>query len=193
MFRLMILWISEKIRMFGKAGVSLRTFSLLKGMPVYNHQRDLLGEICDICITDDGRVSDILLHKKGLFGKKFRIPIEFVHSFGEQEVVIADEQHITKWYEREGMYTMHHCNPISKKSTSSQTGEHLGLLDDVYFLEEVGTIVGYELTDGFFSDITKGKRVIRTPHPPKIGKDSMIVSVTKLRGGEAHDEMSELP
>ena len=67
------------------------------------------------------------------------------------------------------------------------------MLDDVYFLEEVGTIVGYELTDGFFSDITQGKRVIRTPHPPKIGKDAIIVSVNKLRGGMPHDEMSELP
>ncbi|MFK4997612.1 PRC-barrel domain-containing protein [Bacillus sp. N9] len=77
--------------------------------------------------------------------------------------------------------------------TLSNEGKQLGLLDDVYFLEEVGTIVGYELTDGFFSDITEGKRVIRTPIPPKIGKDAMIVSVNKLRGGITNDEMSELP
>ena len=44
----------------------------------------------------------------------------------------------------------------------SKEGERLGLLEDVYFLEEVGTIVGYELSDGFFSDIMEGKRVIKT-------------------------------
>lgn len=38
----------------------------------------------------------------------------------------------------------------------SNEGKKLGLLEDVYFMEEVGTIVGYELTDGFFSDITEG-------------------------------------
>lgn len=87
------------------------------------------------------------------------------------------------------------CTMLSpfQKNTLSNDGEQLGLLDDVYFLEEVGTIVGYELTDGFFSDIAQGKRVIRTPNPPQIGKDAMIVSVNKLRGGKTNDEMSELP
>ena len=44
----------------------------------------------------------------------------------------------------------------------SEEGEPLGFLKDVYFQEEVGTIVGYEITDGFFSDITEGKQVIKS-------------------------------
>ena len=59
----------------------------------------------------------------------------------------------------------------------SKEGERLGFLEDVYFMEEVGTIIGYELSDGFFSDIMEGKRVIRADQPPAIGKDAIIVNV----------------
>ncbi len=44
-------------------------------------------------------------------------------------------------------------------------------------MEEVGTIIGYELSDGFFSDIMEGKQVIKADQPPAIGKDAIIVDV----------------
>lgn len=171
----------------------MRTFSLLKGMPVYNEKGDMLGEVCDICIQEDGKVSDILLQGKGLIGKKIRLPINQVLSFGDNGIMITDQTELSAYKEKESEFTMHHSQAISKKNTLSKDGDQLGLLDDVYFLEELGTIVGYELTDGFFSDIAQGKRVLRTPHPPQIGKDAIIVSVNNLRGGMTNDEMSELP
>ncbi len=59
-------------------------------------------------------------------------------------------------------------------------GEKLGIVEDVYFQEELGTIVGYECTDGFFSDLKEGKRVVKTDEPPAIGKDTIIVNVETL-------------
>ena len=171
----------------------MRTFSLLKGMPVFDQNGNLLGEVCDICIGEEGKVTDLLLQEKGLLGKKYRLPIQKVSSFGEAGVMLESKDVLGKYRELEHEHTMLHAQPLAKKNALSQQGAQLGLLDDVYFLEEVGTIVGYELTDGFFSDITQGKRVIRTPYPPRIGKDAIIVSVNKLRGGMPHDEMSELP
>ncbi|WP_249315210.1 PRC-barrel domain-containing protein [Bacillus sp. FJAT-49711] len=179
--------------MFGKAGDSLRTFSLLKGMPVYEKNGDLLGEVCDIVIQESGQVSHLLLQCKGLIGNKHTVPIKNIISFGHDGILLESKELLTKYKGKPSEYTMHHDKPLMKKHTLSQIGDQLGLLDDVYFLEELGTIIGYELTDGFFSDITQGKRVIRTPHPPKIGKDAIIVSVTKLRGGKPYDEMSKLP
>jgi uncharacterized protein YrrD len=162
-------------------------------MPVYNENGDRLGDVSDICIREDGKVSDLLMSSKGLLGKKQRLPIQSIISYGENGIMVSNQAKTSPYKEIESEYTMHHAQPLSKKNTLSPQGEQLGLLDDVYFLEEVGTIIGYELTDGFFSDITEGKRVIRTPDPPKIGKDAIIVSVNKLRGGKSNDEVSELP
>jgi uncharacterized protein YrrD len=48
-------------------------------------------------------------------------------------------------------------------------------LEDVYFQEEVGTIIGYELSDGFFSDLVEGRRMIKKPNKLFIGKDALVV------------------
>ena len=52
----------------------------------------------------------------------------------------------------------------------SEEGERLGFLEDVYFMEEVGTIIGYEISDGFFSDIMEGKRVIKADNHLRLGR-----------------------
>lgn len=170
----------------------MRTFSLLKGMPVYDRNGELLGEVCDICIGDEGMVTDLLLQMKGFIGKKLRVPVQSISSFGEDGIMVDSNGQCSKYQELDDEYTMHHGRPLAKKMTMTPQGEQLGMLDDVYFLEKEGTIVGYELTDGFFSDITEGKRIIRTLIPPSIGKDAIIVSAINQRGGNAHDEMSEL-
>lgn len=162
-----------------KGGVSLRTFSLLKGMQVFNQNGKHQGEVCDMCIGKEGVVTDLLLHVRGFIGKKYRIPIHIVTSFGEDSIIIKNNEDLLKYEEVDEEYTLFHNKPLSKKVALSERGDELGLLDDVYFLEEVGTIVGYELTDGFFSDVTQGKRIIRTPKPPTFGEDAIIVSVNK--------------
>lgn len=147
-------------------------------MTVHDKSGHLLGEICDICIQRNGKVSHLIMQKRGLLRKKWKLPIQVIRSFVDTRIVLEKESQLEKYEENDQEFTMYHCKPLAKIYAHSQHGEQLGLLDDVYFLEKVGTIIGYELTDGFFSDITQGKRVIRTPHPPKIGKDAMIVSVT---------------
>ncbi len=48
-------------------------------------------------------------------------------------------------------------------------------MEDVYFHEEKGTIVGYELTDGFFSDVTQGRKVLPKKEPYTVGDDAIVV------------------
>lgn len=55
----------------------------------------------------------------------------------------------------------------------TESGEEPGVLHDVYFLEKMGTIVAYETTDGFFSEIT----VVESKQPPELGKDAIMISV----------------
>lgn len=189
----MIFWRQRENKNVRKGVDSLRTFSLLKDTPIYDHQGELFGSVCDICIEANGRVTHLLLQKKGLMGKKFIVPMEEITAWEESGLTLRADEKLMPYSKNEQTYTMTHDQPLAKIKTISQEGETLGLLDDVYFLEEMGTIVGYELTDGFFSDITKGKRIIRTPLPPQIREETLVMSVNKLRGGHNDDEVSELP
>jgi uncharacterized protein YrrD len=155
----------------------LRTFSLLKGLPVYElTSGQKLGEVCDVNISGNGSVVGLLVKKGAFIKKTCQIKVQHVASYGQDGVMVKDITALEP-LETEPEYTFEHHQSLAGKKLLSQQGDQLGLLDDVYFLEELGTIVGYELTDGFFSDITNGKRVVKTIGPPAIGKDAIIVTV----------------
>jgi uncharacterized protein YrrD len=155
----------------------LRTLSRLKGLPVYElASGQKLGEVCDVNISSNGSVVGLLV-KKGAFIKKMcQVKVSNVASFGNDGVMV-NEMSALEPLETEPEYTFEHHESLAGKKLLTKEGEQLGLLEDVYFMEELGTIVGYELTDGFFSDLTNGKRVVKSIGPPAIGKDAIIVTV----------------
>lgn len=158
-------------------GHSLRTFSLLKGQPVFgNRTGEKIGEVTDLCISNEGVVKGLLVKKGVFFKQTYFLDIQDVASFGWDGVMIEEDNQLEK-LKTNPEYTLNHQHSLSGKMLLSKSGESLGLLQDVYFHEELGTIVGYEITDGFFSDITEGKQIVQSEKPPAIGKDAIIVDV----------------
>jgi uncharacterized protein YrrD len=155
----------------------LRTFSLLKGLPIFELKTgSKIGDVCDLNISNDGMVRGLLVKKGVFFKKTYVISVQNVSSFGFDGVMIEDREVLEPLTEHKE-FTFENRDRLSGRIMMTNEGERLGMLEDVYFLEEVGTIVGYELSDGFFSDIIEGKRVVRTDEPPAIGKDAIIVNV----------------
>lgn len=138
-----------------------------------------LGEVCDLSISGEGNVKGLLIKKKSLFPRMNFLDIKNIDSIGADGIMVKEEQLLEPIY-NPPEYTIEHKRSLSGKMIMSQEGEKLGLVQDVYFKEELGTIIGYECTDGFFSDIKEGKRVIKTVHPPAIGKDAIIVNVESM-------------
>jgi uncharacterized protein YrrD len=159
-------------------GHSLRTFSLLKGQPVFETKSgQKIGEISDLCISSNGKVNGLLVKKGVFFKQSYFLDIQKVASFGLDGVMIEEDSQLEKLKD-DPEYTLTHQHSLDGKMMLSKSGESLGLLKDVYFQEELGTIVGYEITDGFFSELTEGKQVIHSGKPIAIGKDAIIVDVT---------------
>lgn len=158
----------------------MRTFSLVKGLPVFELKSGAkLGEVCDLSISGDGEVKGLLVKKKSLFNKMNIISMQNIVSFGPDGVMVGQHQ-VLEPVIQSPEYTLEHQRGLAGKMIMSSEGEKLGLVQDVYFKEELGTIIGYECTDGFFSDIKEGKRVVKTARPPAIGKDAIIVNVKSL-------------
>jgi uncharacterized protein YrrD len=156
---------------------TLRTFALLKGQPVFESKTgSKIGEVTDLCITNDGVVKGLLVKKGVFFKQSYFLDIQDVLSFGWDGVMIEENDSLER-LKTNPEHTLYHQHSLNGKMLISKSGESLGLLEDVYFHEELGTIVGYEITDGFFSDITEGKQIIQSEKPPAIGKDAIIVDV----------------
>ncbi|WP_042354961.1 PRC-barrel domain-containing protein [Bacillus rubiinfantis] len=152
----------------------MRTFSLLKGQPVFETKTGRkIGFVTDLCLSPTGSVEGLMVKKGVFFKQSYFLDFQNVASFGWDGVMIEDEDGLEK--KDSSNYTL--AQSLDGKMMLSKSGHTLGLVKDVYFQEELGTIVGYEITDGFFSDITEGKQVIQTEEPLTIGKDAIIVDV----------------
>lgn len=165
--------------MFERGGI-LRTFTLLKGVSVYEKESgSRVGEVNDLIISATSDSVQFLLVKQGmLFKRTAQLDIQDVTSFGSDGVMIEDRT-LLKPIKRGSDSSIVFCRSLSGNMLLSTEGEQLGLIEDVYFMEELGTIVGYQCSDGFFSDIKEGKRVIKTDEPLQYGKDAIIVNVKK--------------
>ncbi|MEH7379839.1 PRC-barrel domain-containing protein [Bacillus sp. JJ1533] len=156
----------------------MRTFSLLKDLPIYDeNSAEVLGRVADLCITSDGKVNALIMKGKGLFERERVVPIQSISSIGDDGIMVSDVQMLERLDNEADTptYFLHTHHGLFRKPLLSSEGQKLGLLEDVYFTEEVGTIIGYEVTDGFFADITEGKKVVKTEKPLKIGEDVIVV------------------
>lgn len=155
----------------------MRTFSKLQGLSVYsNNSADLLGHVKDLCLSPDGFVFGLIMEGKGLFQRDRFIPIDSIHALGENGVMIDDENNLLSIQDMRTNYSFNTYADLRYKSVLTKEGERLGLLEDVYFSEQMGTIEAYELTDGFFADIAEGKKVVKVSgEPPTISKDAIVI------------------
>ena len=151
--------------------MTLRTFSLLKGLPVLTSGGRKLGMVHDLCISEAGTIIGIVIQQHKLFKKNVYVALDEVTSFGPDGIIVTDT---CKEALPEAGMLLNKDEWLGRMLFSEQ-GEELGWLQDVYFMEKMGTIVAYETTDGFFSEST----YIPSEQPPVYGEDAIIVSVSK--------------
>lgn len=118
-----------------------------------------------------------MVRRKAFFKKTMYLSLHHVHSFGPEGIILAQDADFQADHKPLPEHYLFHADTISGKMLLADSGEELGLLHDVYFLEKKGTIVAYETTDGFFSEITEGKRLVESNQPPALGKDAIVISV----------------
>ncbi len=157
--------------------MTLRTFSNLKGMPVYcNKSAFLLGHVTDLYLSSKGQVFGLIMEGKGLLNRDRFIPIEAIHALGENGVMVEDRDKLLPLQTVKTNEEYIPYDHLHFKSVLTKEGEKLGLLEDVYISEEMETIEAYELTDGFFADLTEGKKVVKASGEPlAISKDAIVI------------------
>jgi uncharacterized protein YrrD len=164
--------------MSGKVERSLRTFSHLKGLPVYEQKTgNTVGKISDICFTNTGKVQGFIVESKGWFARHRYLPLNGIQAIGADGVVIYDDALLQSFSSFQTGYSLYGQRGIAGKPVITADGKKLGLLEDVYFHGQLGIIGGYEITDGFFADLTEGKKRVDAV-PFTVGEEAVIVNTT---------------
>lgn len=150
------------------------------GLPVIElkHGKQI-AEAKDFFVDNEWIVQGMLLEEKHWFSSPQYIAWDDIVSVGEDAITISDEHAVQSLGDCKEMHFLM-CGPskIAGLPIMTVNGKQLGTIEDVYFAEESGKrIIGYEITNGFISDLQEGRKWLRVPEKVTMGEDAIIVPV----------------
>lgn len=157
----------------------MRTFSVLKGLSVISlHGGEEIGKVIDLLINKT-EIVGLIIDINGWFNHHLYVPLEKIYAVGQDAIIVEDKKKLAIYNKKQfPFYSLHNGSKnIFGKMLMSTEGEKLGLLEDVYFNEALGNIVGYEVTDGFIADFKEGKQVLKTTAPLTVGEDVLVIDL----------------
>ncbi|TXK79322.1 PRC-barrel domain-containing protein [Paenibacillus sp. N3.4] len=152
----------------------------LIGLPVLTvDSGKQIGQVKDLMIDPEWNICGIVLEVKHWFSTLRYISWEEILAAGEDAVTIPNNNVIHEFEHVE------HCHALLEGSRKLKGlpvitvgGHKLGMVDDVYLDQNWGKqIVGYELSEGFVSDLKEGHRWLPMPDSAIKGEDAIIVPV----------------
>lgn len=154
----------------------------LIGLPVYvNDTGKLVGKVKDAWFDEHWQLQGLVLEFAKWFAASVRVvKWSEVLNCGSDAIMIGSQQAVMTM--KPGLVQRAFLSGIVKLKdlpVVTSGGVQLGRLSDVYFYPFQGTqIVGYELTDGFVSDLMEGRKWLKASGDPDevlLGEDAIIV------------------
>lgn len=156
----------------------MRKGSDVTGLPVITRDTGEQKEsVKDILFDQDGNhLLGLLIDEGGWFSEARVIPWDNVLSIGPDAVIIATEAVIRRVDQLAAIERVLERDNILKGTRIMTTdGQDLGTMEDLYFDDESGMVVGYEVSGGLFSDAMEGRSYVPAPKTLTIGEDVAFV------------------
>ena len=148
---------------------------------VVMHSGKRIGTVKDAWFDEHWQLNGIIIDFASWFATSLKVvPWTEVLSCGEDVVLISSEKVILRMKPNQIMRAFYTgVTKLKDLPVVTVQGMQLGRVSDVYFYPFQGTqIVGYELTDGFVSDLMEGRRWLKAPSDKEqimLGEDAIIV------------------
>jgi uncharacterized protein YrrD len=153
----------------GKSVIGKPILSLADGARLQTVKDVILG-------GDNDSVVGLLADEGGFLASSLVVPIEEVASFGRDAVVVARRESVIPAKEAPGIASIvaRHQSLLGTR-VFTETGDDQGKLNDVYFDEPTGRILGFELSGGVFADAAQGMRYVPVEELVRVGPDVAYV------------------
>jgi uncharacterized protein YrrD len=151
------------------------------GLPVLCLQTGKqFGNVKDLLFSDDWQVEVVLLENRHWFSEATCILWKDIIALGDDAITVDNEEAFSLLNDSYQAYTsfVNGNRKVKGMPVVTMNGQHLGIVDDVYLDPIVGKkVLGYELTDGFISDLKEGRKWLPLPDSVTMGEDAIIVPV----------------
>jgi len=142
---------------------------LLRLPVVLEESGDRLGLVKDILFDETNNiVTGIIVEKGSLLNTQIKnIPRADIISFGKESVAVkkSSEEKVcgTSWSEKVGT------------KVYDGDGEIKGTIEDIFVDNFVNKILGYEISDGLFSDLFKGRQAVMAENILVESEDVVVI------------------
>lgn len=150
------------------------------GLPVISVQSGKqIGTAKDILLGEDWKIKAVLLETKHWFTSPSCILWQDLVAIGDDAITIEQEEAVTRLDALQGCTSLVNGDrKLKGLPVLTANGQQLGIVDDVYFDQNLGIkVIGYELTEGFISDLKEGRKWLPLPESVTVGEDAIIVPV----------------
>ncbi|MFN7161035.1 MAG: PRC-barrel domain-containing protein [Candidatus Gracilibacteria bacterium] len=109
------------------------------------------------------------------FSEAKAIPFRYIKAIGPNAITVESDSVIVPSSEDRQIKESLENNSVKGKKVMTEDGKDLGVIADIYFREDTGTIEGYEVSGGIFSDADTGISFLPAPAEFSIGEDVAFV------------------
>jgi len=137
----------------------------------------ILGSVQDLVLSDEHKLQGLSF--KTETGQLRFLPQDRIINLGRDAVLVQGEP------EEFPLFTTpysSHAAPGTWVMTAD--GKNIGTIDDVVVEEEEGSVIGYEVSDGYLMDLLVGRKIVAASNIITYGKDAVIVEENFLNEGE---------
>ncbi len=135
---------------------------------------ELIGFVRAIIQTEERKIGGLLI--VSLSGELCRVEPDGIIRMGRDSILV-DEGKVEQAGEFAGVEITPPAGRENNETLVMTTaGESLGVIEDVVIEEKDGSVLGYEISDGYIMDMLMGRKVVPVSEVLKYGKDAVIVS-----------------
>lgn len=149
------------------------------GLTVYDVEHGKkVGKVVDILLDHNWSIVGIQLENRLFWNSSVKaVRWEDIVAYGEDAVMICNQQAVRKWRAENIQNTFLTGNgKLKELPVLTEDGIRLGEVSDVYFEHELGnTITGIEISDGFFTDLMEGRKLL--PFMPEMTRGENAIMV----------------
>lgn len=134
-----------------------------------------IAPVKDVVISDDhASVTALVVRESGVLSSARVVPLDAVHSFGRDAIVIEGDAAILDAAAVPAL-DVSADRSLAGMKVYSEAGQEVGTIADVYFEEDGGRIVGFEVSAGTLGDLASGPRFLPVEQVDHIGDDIVYV------------------
>lgn len=151
---------------YGIAGggfLTLRKSQEIIGLTVTSRESGKqLGAVVDLLFNHEQQFVGCMLEHCGWWRHRCFLPIDSIYKIGKDAVMAQSAASLTPFTKKERAYTclLSGDTRLKGRPTLLANGTFLGLIENVYFLPDMGTLIGYELSNGLLNDLREGRKVV---------------------------------